>query len=109
MTVSSDGLQAVLRTSPTVLLHRELPDLPPARILNLTVVEREERHPPLTWNELLQELSRMGVKYGIDWEACSIGVKSCDTEEIVIARGIPAKPGKDGQVELLFTSDSGFR
>ena len=48
----------------------------------------------------------MGVKYGIDWEACSIGVKSCDTEEIVIARGIPAKPGKDGQVELLFTSDS---
>lgn len=106
VTVSSDGLQAVLRTSPTVLLHRELPDLPPARILNLTVVEREERHPPLTWNELLQELSRMGVKYGIDWEACSIGVKSCDTEEIVIARGIPAKPGKDGQVELLFTSDS---
>ena len=105
VTVSPDGLQAILRTSPTVLLHRELPDLPPVRILNLAVVEREERQPPLTWNELMQELSRMGVKYGIDWEACYNGVKSCDVNKIVIARGIPAQPGKDGRVELLFTSN----
>lgn len=48
VSVSSDGLQAILRTRPTVIVHRELPDLPPARVLQLKVVEREERLPPLT-------------------------------------------------------------
>ncbi|MFZ5631730.1 MAG: DUF342 domain-containing protein [Bacillota bacterium] len=106
VTVSSDGLQAILRTRPTVVVHRELPDLPAAKILQLAVVEREERLPPLTWDELLQELSRLGINYGVDWEACSRGVASCDEEEVVIARGIPAEPGKDGRVELLFSSNS---
>ncbi|MCG0278635.1 MAG: FapA family protein [Thermanaeromonas sp.] len=106
VSVSSDGLQAILRTRPTVVVHRELPDLPPAKILQLAVVEQEERLPPLTWDELLQELSRLGINYGIDWEACSRGVTSCAEEEIVIARGIPAQPGKDGWVELLFPSNS---
>jgi hypothetical protein len=105
VTVSPDGLQAILQTSPTVLLSRELQDLPPARVLKLAVVEHEKPRPPLTVNELLQELSIKCIKYGIDWEACSNGVKSCDENKIVIATGIPAKPGKDGQVELLFTSD----
>ncbi|GAV21493.1 DUF342 domain-containing protein [Carboxydothermus pertinax] len=104
--VSSDGLQAILRMRPTVVVHRELPDLAPAKILQLVVVEREECLPPLTWDELMQELSRLGITYGIDWEACSRGVTSCAEEEVVIARGVPAEPGKDGRVELLFPSDS---
>ncbi|TYP58550.1 DUF342 domain-containing protein [Thermosediminibacter litoriperuensis] len=102
VTISSDGLQAILRIRPTVVLHRELPDLPPARILQLSVVKREERHPPLTWDELLQELSRLGINYGIDWETCFRVVTSCAEEEVVVARGIPAEPAKDGRVELLF-------
>ncbi len=106
VSVSSDGLQAILQMRPTVVVHRELPDLPPARILQLKVVEREERLPPFTWDELLQELSRQGINYGVDWEACSCAAASCAEEEVVIARGIPAEPGKDGQVELLFSSDS---
>lgn len=104
--VSSDGLQAILRKSPTVVVHRELPDLPPAKILQLAVVEREERLPPLTLDKLLQELSRLGINYGIDMDACSRGVTSCAEEEVVIARGVPAEPGKDGRIELLFPTDS---
>ncbi|QNB47877.1 DUF342 domain-containing protein [Thermanaerosceptrum fracticalcis] len=106
VTISSDGLQAILRIRPTVVIHREVAELPAASKLQLAVVEREERLPPLTWHELLQELSRLGIKYGVDWEACSRGVTSCAEEEVVIARGIPAEPGKDGRVELLFPSDS---
>ncbi|HHW44698.1 MAG TPA: DUF342 domain-containing protein [Desulfotomaculum sp.] len=106
VSVSSDGLQAILRTRPAVVVHRELPDLPPARILQLAVVDREERFPPLTKDELLRELSRLGINYGVDWEACSRGVTSCAEEEVIIARGIPAEPGKDGRVELLFSSNS---
>ncbi|RKO65997.1 DUF342 domain-containing protein [Desulfofundulus salinus] len=105
VSVSSDGLQAILRTRPAVVVHRELPDLPPARVLQLKVVEREERFPPLTWDELLRELSRLGINYGVDWEAC-FRVTSCAEEEVVIARGIPAEPGKDSRVELLFSSNS---
>ncbi|NPV27062.1 MAG: DUF342 domain-containing protein [Firmicutes bacterium] len=106
VTVSSDGLQAILRTRPTVVIHRELADRPASRKLQLAVVEREERLPPLTWDELLQKLSQLGIKYGIDWEACSHGVTSCTEEEVVIARRNPAEPGKDGRVELLFSSNS---
>ncbi|MDI6711267.1 MAG: FapA family protein [Bacillota bacterium] len=106
VTISSDGLQAILRISPTVVIHRELADHPASRKLQLAVVEREERLPPLTWDELLGELSRLGINYGVDWEACSRGVTSCAEEEVVIARGIPAEPGKDGRVELFFPSDS---
>lgn len=105
VTVSSDGLQAILQMRPKVIVHRELPDLPPARILQLSVVEQEECLPPLTWDELLQELSRLGINYGIDWEACSRSVTSCAEEEVIVARGIPAEPGKDGRVELLFSSN----
>lgn len=106
ITISSDGLQAVLRIRPTVVIHRELPDLPAAKKLQLKVVEREERLPPLTWNELLQELSRLGINYGVDWEACARAATSCAEEEVVIARGIPATPGKNGRVELLFSTSA---
>jgi hypothetical protein len=106
VTISSDGLQAILRISPTVIIHRELADHPASRKLQLAVVEREERLPPLTWDELLQELSRLGINYGVDWKACSRGVTTCAEEEVVIARGIPAEPGKDGRVEVLFSSNS---
>jgi hypothetical protein len=105
LTISDDDLKAILQIKPTVIVHRTLSDLPPAKILKLAVVEREERHSPLTWDELLQEVSVKGIKYGIDWEKCSNAVTSCDVGEIVIAQGIPAKPGKDGHVELLFTSN----
>jgi hypothetical protein len=105
VTISPDGVQAILRVCPTLVIHREVEDFPATRKLQLAVDEREERLPTLTLNELLQELSRLGINYGIDWEACSRGVTSCVEEEIVIARGIPAIPGKDGWVELLFSSD----
>ncbi|SHF52440.1 hypothetical protein SAMN02745218_02491 [Desulfofundulus australicus DSM 11792] len=105
ISISPDGLQAVLRMQPVIIIHRELPDLLPSRILQFKVVEWEERLPPLTWDELLQELTRLGINYGVDWEACFRGVTSCTEEEVVIARGIPVEPGKDGRVELLFSSN----
>lgn len=106
VTISPDGVQAILRIRPTLVIHREAKDCPPTRKLQLAITERKECFPVLTLNELLQELSRRGINYGIDWQACSRAITSCVEEEVVIARGIPAKPGKDGWVELLFASDS---
>ncbi|SFG16593.1 hypothetical protein SAMN05660649_00950 [Desulfotomaculum arcticum] len=106
VTVSPDGLQAILRTCPAIAVYRELAELPPARKLQLAVVERKEKLPVLTWDELLQELSRLGVNYNVNWEACLSSVRSCTDEEVVIAQGVPAEPGKDGRLELLFSSKS---
>lgn len=106
VTISPDGVQAILCIRPTLVIHREAKDCPPTRKLQLAITERKECFPVLSLNELLQELSRLGINYGIDWEACSRAVTSCIEEEIVIARGNPTKPGKDGWVELLFASDS---
>lgn len=104
--ISPDGLQATLRTCPNFVVHREIKDLPPASKLELKIVERKEYSPPLIFSELLQKISQLGITYGIDWQACSAGAASCSEEKIVIARGIPPKPGKDGWVELLFVSES---
>ncbi|SFQ94864.1 FapA family protein [Desulfoscipio geothermicus] len=104
VTVSPDGLQAILRIRPAMVVYRELADLPPAQKLQLAVVEREERLPVLAWDELLQELSRLGINHGVNWEACLRSVTSCAEEEVVIAQGVPAIPGKDGRLELLFSS-----
>lgn len=106
VSISADGLQAILRICPTVVIHRQLADLPATNKLYLSVIEREEYLQPLTRKELLQELSRLGIKHGVDWIACSQGIASCTAEELVIARGIPAEPGEDGWIELLFPSDS---
>ena len=106
VTISADGLQAILRVTPAVRIKRELADSCPTNKLQLVAIEKEERFPPLTWNELLQELERQGIKYGIDWEACSRGVTSCTEGEIVIAQGTPPKTGDDGGVELLFHNAS---
>jgi hypothetical protein len=95
-----------LKVSPRVIIQRKLPDLPPAGVLYLQVEELVEKVSPLTWEELLAELSRQGVNYGVDWEACSRLVASCAEEEGIIARGIPATPGKDGRVELMFSPDA---
>ncbi|NLO89604.1 MAG: DUF342 domain-containing protein [Clostridia bacterium] len=106
LSVSPDGLYAELRIRPTVVIRRELSYLPPARVLHLKVVEREERIPPFTLDELLEELSRLGINYGIDWEACSRAAASCDEERVIVARGVPAQPGRDAWVELHFSNDS---
>jgi len=106
VTISDDGLQAVLRVTPAVRIKRELADHCATNKLQLVVKEEEERFPPLTWDELLQELERQGIKFGIDWEACSRGVTSCTEEEIVIAQGIPPIAGDEGRVELLFDTAS---
>ncbi|HHX24090.1 MAG TPA: DUF342 domain-containing protein [Thermoanaerobacterales bacterium] len=106
LTISKDGLEAILQIKPTVIIHRKLLDMPPGRYLKLEVVEWEEYKIPLTWDDLLQELSIKGIKHGIDWVKCSHAVTTCDAVEIVIARGDPPKPGKDGYVEFLFTLDS---
>ena len=103
--VSADGLKAILKVVPKTVIHRELVDLPGMNNLQPKVMEREERFPPLTWDELLQELSRLGIKNGIDWEACLRAVTYHSEEEVVIACGTPAEPGEDGAVELLFTTE----
>lgn len=105
VTISHDNLEAILSVRPATVIHRTVKDLPAAARLQLEALEQQDFFPALTLNELMQELSRLGIKHGIDVEACSHGVKSCVEEDIVIARGVPATPGKDGRVELLFSSD----
>ena len=53
----------------------------------------------------MYELSRQGIKHGIDWKACYNSATSYSQNEVVIAQGIPAEQGEDGRVELLFASN----
>lgn len=104
--VSRDGLQAIVKIIPTVLIQRELADLLPSSHLELKAAEHKNYLPPLSLEKLLNELSRANVTYGIDRDACLRAAASCKEEEIVVARGVPPEPGKDGYVELLFSTSA---
>jgi len=102
LTISKDGLEAVLHIEPTVIIHRKLADKPPSRILELELEEWKEYKCPLTWDELIQELTAKKIRYGIDWEKCNEAIRTCEAGKFVIAKGDPPKTGRDGRVELLF-------
>ena len=53
----------------------------------------------------MYELSRQGIKYGIEWEACYNSATSYSQDEVVIAQGILQNRGRRSELELLFASN----
>ncbi|OIQ52764.1 septum site-determining protein MinC [Moorella thermoacetica] len=102
--ISGDKLAALLQMRPGIILHRCLKDLPPAKVLQLEVLEQESHYPPFTLEDLVRELKSQGIQYGIDWQTCARLVEEPAEGTWTIARGQPAFPGKDATVQLLFTT-----
>lgn len=101
--VSEDGMKAVLRLRPRLRIIREIVDLPPANYLRLVVKEKIEQLPPVTLEEIIQELNKQGIVFGIDWEACARAAASCREEEVIIAQGRPPERGEDARIEFFFS------
>ncbi|MBE3580308.1 MAG: DUF342 domain-containing protein [Thermoanaerobacteraceae bacterium] len=102
--VSEDKLKAFLHVKPWVLVRREMRDVPPARFLNLQVLEQEDFYKAFTMEDLTREMERQGIRYGIDWQACGRGLEPSTEGTLIIAQGIPPVPGKDASVEIFFTT-----
>jgi len=103
--VSEDGMKVVLRLRPKLHIIREIVDLLPSNYLHLKIKEKIEKLPPVSLEAIIQDLTRQGVIFGIDWEACARAAVSSHEEEIVIARGRPPVPGEDARIEIIFSPD----
>ncbi|MCR4419400.1 MAG: FapA family protein [Clostridia bacterium] len=101
--VAPNGHAAKLVVRPQVVYRREIPDLPPAAQLKIVPHTRELRSPPLTLEELLEELRRRGICYGVDWQACEQAARTEDGGEFTVARGTPPVPGEPARLEVFFS------
>lgn len=101
--VRNGGLEAVVKIKPHVFVKRELAPMPPAAVLQLAVRESRECLPPASLEDILEALSRYGIVYGVDRQACQDAAQCTEEREITIARGIPPRPGEPGRVEFLFS------
>ncbi|MDF9408501.1 FapA family protein [Pelotomaculum isophthalicicum JI] len=101
--VSEDGMSAVLHVRPKLRITREIVDLPPSNHLHIEVKEKIEKLPPVSLEEIIQELNKQGIIFGIDWEACARAAASCHEEEVIIARGRPPERGQDARIEFFFS------
>lgn len=103
--ISKDGLEAVLFVKPSVKIERYLPDFLPTESLYLEPLENKTYESPLTPDELLAELKKLNISYGIDWPAC-VSVSSIKgPTKIVVARGRPPEPGIDSRIEIFFSTE----
>ncbi|MDN5325535.1 MAG: uncharacterized protein PWP41_230 [Moorella sp. (in: firmicutes)] len=104
LAVSSDGLAARLTLKPGYQRTWRLKDQFPAARLQLEGEEVVRALPALTREDLLAELKRQQVVFGVDEEAVRQACAAAEAVEIVVARGQPPQPGEDGRVECLFST-----
>ncbi|MDN5361171.1 MAG: uncharacterized protein PWP70_218 [Moorella sp. (in: firmicutes)] len=102
LTISGDGLAARLVLKPGFQKTWRLKDQFPAARLQLEGEGVARALPALTREELLAELQRQQVVFGIDEEAIRQALTATEAREIIVARGRPPQPGEDGRVECLF-------
>ncbi|MGI9951161.1 FapA family protein [Moorellaceae bacterium AZ2] len=100
--IREDGLVAVVSLFPTRKRVWRLLDQPPSWRLELKGKVSEELLPPVTWEELQQELQRQNIVYGLDYEALKEVCRRVEPGEVVIARGKPPLPPQDAWIEYLF-------
>ena len=101
ISLAKGGVQAVINLQPRAIHKYELADVPPSRTLHLRAKCEEILFPPLTLSELLEELSRLGIEHGVDWNQCREITTKPITGEVVIAEGSPPTAAIDGYVELF--------
>lgn len=104
LAVSSDGLVARLTLKPGYQRTWRLKDQFPAARLQLEGEEVVRALPALTREDLLAELKRQQVVFGVDEDAVRQACAAAEAIEIVVARGQPPQPGEDGRVECLFST-----
>ncbi|MCY9666529.1 FapA family protein [Paenibacillus alginolyticus] len=95
ISISANKMEAVLKVIPGSRIQRTLREKEPHSFLQ---VEVEEKKIPLMIDSelVMSNLREMGITYGIDYSEIANACMSEETNSFVIAKGIPAIPGKNG-------------
>lgn len=100
--LKEEGLTAALFLLPGRKRTWKLLDQLPASRLELKGEVLEEPLPPVTWEDLQEELKRKNIVHGLDHEALREACQRVEPGEVVIARGKAPRPPEDGWIEYLF-------
>jgi len=105
ITLSQDKMSAFLQIEPSSVKTFQLIDLAPSANLYLMTKELTHNENPLTKEEIMEQLKKHKVSYGIMEEAIDKVLEELPSQPTEIARGKPARPGKDARVEYLFRQE----
>jgi len=98
--IANDGLEAYLILDVTDGVYYELKDSPPSNYLRLEV-ESHVVPAELDPKGIIESAKKMGIEFGLDVEACVRACEEKPTEPVLIAKGRPSVPGKDGKIEFV--------
>lgn len=97
--VEPKAMQASVHVEPGSHIRRYLLDTEPESRLMLRVGQRREIL-PIEPARIVEQLTMLGVVYGIDQEAIARTCRASEPGEYIVARGTEPIPGVDGMFEL---------
>ncbi|MDU5109493.1 MAG: flagellar assembly protein A [Clostridium sp.] len=105
-TYNKDKTEGYISINYLKAINYPLKDLEESKYLTLDVDEKEGEYPPIvTKREIEEELSKVGITFGVDNEALELITKNRNTEEVLIAKGIKAKPPIEDKIRLFFENE----
>lgn len=109
LAVTNDKLTATVTVKPGYRRTWRLRDQPPSARLELIGEPEDIPLPAVSREELLTELERLRVVYGIDEEGVHKALTTTEEMQIIVARGQPPLPPEDGRIEFLFNPNETVR
>ena len=103
--ISSDKLSASISFTPPVIKTFEPVDQEPSADLQLITREISEKETGLTREELMIELEKHKVTWGLIQEDLESFLENPSEEPVVIARGTSPQPSKDAELQLYFKQE----
>ena len=105
VTLSKDKLSAFLETNPATKKTFSVIDQSPKEDLYLTVREETIEENDLKVEDILKELDRQKITYGIMKDVIAKTLESSPGEPVEIARGTPPQPSTDVSIEYCFKQE----
>jgi uncharacterized protein (DUF342 family) len=99
--IDENKLNAILYIEPGIRKTYTIQDIAPNPHIELNGEEHVDVINNLDYEQVLQELNRLNIVYGINHEAIMEAMNVTKEEKFVIASGISPVQGKDGCIELL--------
>lgn len=106
---SKNKMEAYISIECTKIKKYILKDMEQGYSLSLEVIEEEEEAPPnITKEDIIFELKKMKISYGIDEEAINNIITMQEANKVLIARGKLPTPPIEDKIKIFFNSNNRY-
>ncbi len=103
---SKDKMEAYISIEHKKAKKIRLKDMEEGYSLSLEVIEEEEDPPKITKDDLIFELKKVKISYGIDEDAIKQIISTQEAINVIIARGKPPIPPIEDRIKIFFNSNN---